>query len=377
MVGLTMDIERITDEPLVISAVPEAQPVAPLKVEEWNGKTALITGVAGQDGSFLSELLLAKGYKVIGVDRPTTAPQSENLIHLLDPNGRLSEWFKIEACDMTDVPGLRSVLERWLPCEIYNLAGQSFVGVSWQQALLTMNVNAVGAIALFQAARDVVPGARIYQASTSEMFGNSPPPQNEETPMRPRSPYGVSKLAAHAAARVHRESFNQHISCGILFNHESERRSEIFVTRKIAKAAVRIMAGTQTEPLFLGNPDATRDWGFAPDYVEAIWLMLQQDQPDDYVIATGREFTVWEFCDSAFNAAGCELDGWEEFVVFNHPAFTRPAEVLHLRGDAGKAHAAFGWRPRLSFEGMVERMVQCEYERLHGTYSPHWIVRPS
>ena len=318
-------------------------------------KTALITGITGQDGAYLAQLLLGKGYKVHGVlaRRSTDTLWRlrhlgvENDVHLMDG-------------DITDLSSMIRIVEQSKADEIYNLAAQSFVGTSWSQPLLTGAVTGLGAVNVLEAMRIVNPKARFYQASTSEMFGLiREPVQSETTPFYPRSPYGCAKLYAHWMTVNHRESFGLHASSGILFNHESPLRGIEFVTRKVTDAAARIKLGLQKE-LRLGNLDAQRDWGFAGDYVRAMWLMLQQDRADDYVVATGRTHAVREFVRLAF--AAVDLD-WEPYVVVD-PRYYRPAEVDLLVGDASKARTELGWTPEVRFEALVERMVRADLERL-------------
>jgi GDPmannose 4,6-dehydratase len=312
-------------------------------------KRALITGITGQDGSYLAELLLAKGYDVHGVVRRSSS----------DTRGRISHLpaVTLHRGDMADGGSIARIVHDVEPTEVYNLAAQSHVGESFGQPEYTGDVTGVGTLRLLEAVHWYAPGARFYQASSSEMFGGmlGTAPQDEETPFHPRSPYGCAKVYAHHAAVNYRESYGLHASCGILFNHESPRRGEEFVTRKIARAVGRIAAGRQ-DKLHLGNLDAKRDWGFAKDYVEAMWLMLQQETPDDYVIATGETHTVREFCELAFARVGLR---WEEHVVVD-PALFRPAEVDLLLGDASKAREVLGWEPRVCFRDLVNDMVDAE-----------------
>jgi GDPmannose 4,6-dehydratase len=312
-------------------------------------KRALITGITGQDGSYLAELLLAKGYDVHGVVRRSSS----------DTRGRISHLpaVTLHRGDMADGGSIARIVHDVEPTEVYNLAAQSHVGESFGQPEYTGDVTGVGTLRLLEAVHWYAPGARFYQASSSEMFGGmlGTAPQDEETPFHPRSPYGCAKVYAHHAAVNYRESYGLHASCGILFNHESPRRGEEFVTRKIARAVGRIAAGRQ-DKLHLGNLDAKRDWGFAKDYVEAMWLMLQQETPDDYVIATGETHTVREFCELAFARVGLR---WEEHVVVD-PALFRPAEVDLLLGDASKAREVLGWEPRCSFRSLVQEMVDAD-----------------
>lgn len=310
-------------------------------------KKALITGITGQDGSYMAELLLNKDYEVHGLVRRTSTPKWDNIQHLL-PNINIIEG------DLLDEGSLIRALELAEPDEVYNLAAQSFVGTSWKQPVNTSEITGLGVARLLEAIRVVNPKIRFYQASTSEMFGKvQETPQTEKTPFYPRSPYGVAKLYGHWLTINYRESFNLFACSGILFNHESPRRGVEFVTRKITQGVARIKAGLQQE-LRLGNLDAKRDWGFAGDYVEAMWLMLQQESPDDYVIATGETHSVREFVERAFETVGLK---YEDYVVTD-PAFMRPAEVDILLGDPTKAKQKLGWEPKISFEELVRMMVE-------------------
>ena len=315
-------------------------------------RRALITGITGQDGAYLARLLLDKGYDVHGTVRRASTPGEQRLAEIRD---RIT----LHDADMLDVGSLMSVLEQVGPHEVYNLAAQSFVPTSWQQPLLTGEVTALGAARLLEAVRRVDPNIRYYQASSSEMFGKvREEPQRETTPFWPRSPYGVAKMYAHWITINYRESYGLFASCGILFNHESPLRGPEFVTRKVTRAVARIKLGLQ-DRLRLGNLDAQRDWGFAGDYVEAMWLMLQQDEPDDYVIATGEKHTVREFVDLAF--ARVDLDP-QRYVEID-PSLLRPAEVNMLVGDASKARARLGWQPRVCFADLVAMMVDADLEQ--------------
>lgn len=324
-------------------------------------KTALITGITGQDGSYLAELLLEKGYTVHGVVRRASNFNTDRLDHIFqDAGGDIP--LKLHFGDLTDGTLLRRLIEATEPDEIYNLGAQSHVRVSFDVPEYTADAVGVGPLRLLEAARDYMnchPGklVKVYQAGSSEMFGAAKPPQSEATPFHPRSPYAVSKVAAHWYGVNYRESYDMFVANGILFNHESPRRGETFVTRKITRALGRIKHGLQTK-LFLGNLDAKRDWGFAGDYVEAMWLMLQQDKPDDYVVATGESYSVKEFLERSFGMAGLE---WRDYVEFD-PAFLRPAEVDHLEGDPSKAKAALNWSPRTSFNELVRMMVESDME---------------
>lgn len=316
-------------------------------------KTALITGITGQDGSYLAELLLEKGYRVIGMTRRTSTEVHERIEHIV---GEL----EIVSGDLLDQSSITSILNEYRPDEIYNLAAQSFVPASWNQPVLTGEFTALGVTRVLEAIRQVNPAIRFYQASSSEMFGNTPEsPQNEKTAFYPRSPYGVAKVYGHWITVNYRESYGMFACSGILFNHEGPRRSREFVTRKISDGVARIKLGLLRE-LRLGNLDAHRDWGFAGDYVRAMWLMLQQDEADDYVIATGKTHSVREFLRVAFEAAG--LGSYEPYVVID-PRFVRPAEVDRLIGDAGKAKKKLGWKPEVSFEELVAMMVESDIKR--------------
>lgn len=333
-------------------------------------KNALITGITGQDGSYLAEFLLEKGYNVFGLVRRKSKLDFNNAEHL---KGRVTFVFG----DMTDQASLLRALEISKPDEIYNLAAQSFVTTSWETPLSTADINAIGVTNLLEAVRLVKPDTRVYQASTSEMFGKvQTVPQNENTPFYPRSPYGVSKLYGHWITKNYRESYGMFACSGILFNHESERRGAEFVTRKITIAIAKIKAGKQ-DILELGNMDASRDWGHSADYVRAMWMMLQQPTADDFVIATGKTHSVREFVTLAFKAAGMELEwhgkGIDEYatlkdsgktVVKVNPQFFRPAEVDALIGDASKAKKILGWEPQISYEDLVKRMVESDLKLL-------------
>jgi GDPmannose 4,6-dehydratase len=312
-------------------------------------KRALITGVTGQDGSYLAELLIEKGYRVYGLIRRSSTVPTERIYHLGDSLNLVSG-------DLLDEKSLRQILEECQPDEVYNLAAQSFVPESWTQSILTGEITALGVTRILNAIRDVNPQIRFYQASTSEMFGKAQSvPQDEKTPFYPRSPYGVSKLYGHWITVNYRESYGMFACSGILFNHESPRRGREFLTRKVTYAVARIAAGIQTE-LRLGNLDAQRDWGYAPDYVEGMWRMLQQDHPEDYVLATGQTHTVREWVDKSFAAAGLD---YQDYVVVD-PRFVRPAEVDLLVGDSGKARHQLGWSPTVTFDQLIEIMVEAD-----------------
>jgi GDPmannose 4,6-dehydratase len=316
-------------------------------------KRALITGITGQDGSYLAELLLDKGYDVHGMVRRSSTETFQRLETFRD---RIT----LHTGDVLDQRSLVDVLRECEPEEIYNLAAMSFVAASWSQPVLTAEFTGTGVTRMLEAMREVSPGARFYQASSSEMFGKVlEVPQTEKTPFYPRSPYGVAKAYGHFITVNYRESYDLFATSGILFNHESERRGLEFVTRKVTHGAAAIKLGLADE-LALGNLDAERDWGYAKDYVEAMWLMLQQDEPDDYVIATGEAHSVRELVDVAFARVGLDPEGH----VRIDPRFLRPAEVEHLVGDASKARDKLGWEPRTSFEEMVQLMVDSDLELL-------------
>jgi GDPmannose 4,6-dehydratase len=318
--------------------------------------TALITGITGQDGSYLAEFLLAKGYDVHGVVRRSSTFGTQRIEHVFDS-------LHLHYGDVTDGGALMRIVREVEPDEIYNLAAQSHVRVSFDQPHYTAESVALGTLNVLEAARSV-PGCRVYQASSSEQYGNaSPEPQNETTPFKPRSPYGCAKTFAHHLTVNYRESYGLHASCGILFNHESPRRGETFVTRKITRAVGRIKHGLQ-EKLFLGNMDAMRDWGFAGDYVEAMWLMLQEDEPGDYVIAMGVTTSVRSFCEAAFAAAGMDYRDYVEIDL----RYYRPAEVDFLLGDAAKAERVLGWRPATQPDELVRLMVEADIELARQEY---------
>jgi GDPmannose 4,6-dehydratase len=327
-------------------------------------KKALITGITGQDGSYLAELLLSKGYEVHGIVRRCSTFNTSRIDHIYvdahEPGARLF----LHAGDLADGTGIRHIVENVQPDEVYNLAAQSHVRVSFDQPEYTADVTGTGTLRLLNTLRDYAEASgtkvRFYQAGSSEMFGAASPPQNETTPFQPRSPYAVSKVAAHWYAVNYRDGYGLFISNGILFNHESPRRGETFVTRKITRALGRIKLGLQKK-LFLGNLDAKRDWGFAGDYVRAMWMMLQQDTADDYAVATGEAHSVREFLDVA--AARLDLD-WHEFVEIDSRYF-RPTEVDYLLGDASKARSAFGWEPQTTFRQLVEMMVDHDLQLAH------------
>ena len=324
-------------------------------------KRALITGITGQDGSYLAELLLTKGYEVYGMVRRSSSVTKTRLETIyIDPTLKKTNLL-FEYGDLSDGLSLRRLLSKIQPDEIYNLAAQSHVRISFDQAEYTADVTGTGVLRVLEAMRDYIDTAnkevRFYQASSSEMFGSSPPPQNEHTPFHPRSPYAVAKVAGFWNTVNYREAYGLYCCNGILFNHESERRGENFVTRKITRVAGRIKVGLQKK-LVLGNLDAKRDWGYAKDYVEAMWLMLQQDKADDYVIATGESHSVREFLDAVFSLL--ELD-WHDYVTTD-PYYYRAAEVDYLLGDASKARRVLGWTPQTSFEELVRTMTEHDLE---------------
>jgi GDPmannose 4,6-dehydratase len=316
-------------------------------------KRALITGITGQDGSYLAELLLEKGYEVYGLVRRTSTQRFSRISHIQDH-------IRLISGDMLDQTSLQEALREARPDEVYNLAAQSFVQTSWRQPVFTGDVTALGVTRLLDAIRHVNPEIRFYQASSSEIFGKvQEVPQRETTPLYPRSPYGVAKAYGHWITVNYRESYNMFAVSGILFNHESERRGIEFVTRKVTYNVARIKLGMAKE-LRLGNLDAQRDWGFAGDYVRAMWLMLQQPTPDDYVIATGETHTVQKLVETAFSYVGLN---WRDYVV-QDPAYMRPAEVDLLVGDASKAHKQLGWRPTVTFTELIHRMVEADLKLL-------------
>jgi GDPmannose 4,6-dehydratase len=317
-------------------------------------KTALITGITGQDGSYLAELLLEKGYRVVGMTRRTSTEVHERIEHIV---GNI----EIVSGDLLDQSSIQSIVAQFEPDEVYNLAAQSFVPTSWEQPVLTGEFTALGVTRMLEAIRHVNPKIKFYQASSSEMFGKVVEvPQKESTPFYPRSPYGVAKVYGHWITVNYRESYGMFACSGICFNHESARRGKEFVTRKISHGVARIKTGLAKD-LRLGNLDAQRDWGYAGDFVRAMWMMLQAPGPDDYVIATGRTHSVREFVRIAFEAAG--LGSYEPYVVID-PRFVRPAEVDLLIGDPAKAKAKLGWEPQVSFEELVEMMVKADIDRL-------------
>lgn len=325
-------------------------------------KRALITGITGQDGSYLADLLLDKGYEVHGVVRRSSTFGTERIEHLYADPHESGSRLHLHYGDLTDGNGLSRMMREVQPAEVYNLAAQSHVKVSFDQPVYTADATGTGTLKLLEAVRDTQDRTgeqvRFYQASSSEMFGKvREVPQRETTPFHPRSPYGVAKLYSHWITINYRESYDLHASCGILFNHESPRRGETFVTRKITRAVGRIKHGLQ-DKLYLGNLDAQRDWGFAGDYVDAMWRMLQQDTPDDYVVATGKMIPVRRFCELSFGAV--DLD-YNDFVEID-PRYYRPAEVDELLGDSSKAKAQLGWSPKIGVEALAKMMVEYDLE---------------
>lgn len=317
-------------------------------------RTALVTGITGQDGSYLAELLLQKGYRVCGLVRRLSSP---NLTYISD----LRDQIEILDGDLTDRSSLNDAVRRSSPDEVYNLAAQSFVGTSFGQPVLTGEVTGIGALRLLEAVRAHAPQARVYQASSSEMFGLvDQEPQDESTPFHPRSPYGVAKVYAYWASVNYREAYSMFVSNGILFNHESPRRGLEFVTRKISEGVARIALG-RADSISLGNLDAKRDWGYAPEYVDLMWRILQHSSPSDFVGATGESHSVRDFLDEAFRVAG--VSDWSKHVVVD-PKHNRPAEVYKLRGDSSKAAKELGWSPKTRFKELVKIMVQADLKRL-------------
>jgi GDPmannose 4,6-dehydratase len=328
---------------------------ARMRARQLMARRALITGITGQDGSYLAEFLLGQGYEVHGMIRRASTENLERIDHLYD---RIT----LHQADLLDQLSLVTVMQDARPQEVYNFAAQSFVPTSWSQPLLTGEFTALGVTRMLEAVRLVDPSIRFFQASSSEMFGNvAEEPQNEQTPFWPRSPYGVAKVYGHWITVNYRESYGMFACCGIMFNHESPLRGKEFVSRKVTDAVARIKLGLQKK-LVLGNLDAMRDWGFAGDYVEAAWLMLQQDKPDDYVVATGMKHSVRELVELAFGRAGLD---WRQYVETD-PKLHRPAEVNTLRGDASKAQRVLGWQPKVSFADLINMMVDADLERAKG-----------
>ncbi len=321
-------------------------------------KKAFITGITGQDGSYLAELLLEKGYEVHGLIRRSSTFNTSRIDHLFQDPHEENVRLHLHYGDLTDAAGMTNLIRQIEPNEIYNLAAQSHVMVSFSMPTYTANVDAVGTITLLEAIRASRIQTKFYQASTSELFGSTPPPQNELSRFSPRSPYAAAKLYAYWTTVNYREAYGIHATNGILFNHESPRRGETFVTRKISKAVAAIKNGDQ-QKLYLGNLDAVRDWGYAKEYVESMWLMLQQDSPDDFVVATGVAATVRDFCQHAFNVAGLD---WEEFVI-QDPRYVRPTEVDKLIGDPSKVNRVLGWKAKTNWEMLAKIMVEADLKK--------------
>jgi len=333
-------------------------------------KKALITGITGQDGSYLAELLLSKGYEVHGIVRRSSSPNTQRINHLITDESLMDSTLFLHYGDLSDSSRMMALVELVAPDEVYNLAAQSHVRVSFDEPELTGSTTGLGSIRLLEAIRVSGSNARFYQASSSEMFGASPPPQNEETPFYPRSPYGVAKLYSYWITKNYRESYDMFATNGILFNHESPRRGETFVTRKITLAAARIKAGLQ-DKLLMGNLDAVRDWGYAPEYVEGMWRMLQADAPDDFVLATGTEHSVRDFLGFAFGHVGLD---WEKYVEHD-PRFLRPAEVDSLVGDHSAVTRVTGWRPSVLPAELARIMVEADSHVIENQSTP-WIDVP-
>ncbi|GAB2631837.1 GDP-mannose 4,6-dehydratase [Streptomyces capparidis] len=328
------------------------------------GKTAVITGITGQDGSYLAELLLGKGYTVHGLLRRSSSFNTERIDHIYQDPQTPDRRLVLHHADLSDGVALVNLLRDVRPDEVYNLGAQSHVRVSFDAPLYTGDVTGLGGLRLLEAVRASGIGTRVYQASSSEMFGSTPPPQTEATPFHPRSPYGCAKVFAYWSTVNYREAYGLFAVNGILFNHESPRRGETFVTRKITRAVARIQAGLQ-DKLYLGNLDAVRDWGYAPEYVEAMWRMLQRDEPDDYVVATGTAATVRDFLGAAFAAAGLD---WTEYVRYD-PKYERPSEVDALIGDAAKARELLGWEPSVRWDELARIMVEADIRQLEDELS--------
>jgi GDPmannose 4,6-dehydratase len=327
-------------------------------------KRALITGITGQDGSYLAELLLEKGYEVHGLIRRSSTFNTSRIDHLFKDPHDPTNMLHLHHGDLTDPAGLTNLINKIEPDEIYNLAAQSHVMVSFSMPGYTANVDGIGVVTLLEAMRSSKSKARFYQASTSELFGSTPPPQNESSRFHPRSPYATSKLYGYWATVNYREAYGLHATNGILFNHESPRRGETFVTRKITRAAAAISLGKQ-DKLYLGNLDSIRDWGYAKEYVESMWLMLQQDNPDDYVIATGIGANAQQFCEQSFSRVGLD---WKDFVV-QDPRYIRPAEVDGLIGDSSKAAEILGWSAKTSWSDLANLMVDADVAKLRESNS--------
>lgn len=333
-------------------------------------KKALVTGITGQDGSYLTELLLSKGYEVHGVIRRSSLPNTGRISHLVEDPAVMDVSLFLHYGDLSDSSRLVSLVAMIGPDEVYNLAAQSHVRVSFDEPELTGNTTGLGSVKLLEAIRIAGSTARFYQASSSEMFGASPPPQNEDTPFYPRSPYGAAKVYSYWITKNYRESYGLFASNGILFNHESPRRGETFVTRKITQGVARIKMGLQSK-LLLGNLDAERDWGYAPEYVHAMWLMLQADEPDDFVVATGTRYSVRQFAEMAFSHVGLD---WERYVDFDE-RFLRPAEVDSLVGDATKAQEVTGWKPQILTPELAALMVDADMRIIENSGTA-WVDEP-
>ena len=326
-------------------------------------KRALITGITGQDGSYLAELLLEKGYEVHGVIRRSSTFNTSRIDHLYKDLHETDNRLYLHYGDITDGVGISNIVRDLEPQEIYNLAAQSHVKVSFEMPDFTAQVDAVGTIRLLEAIRAAKINTKFYQASTSELFGSTPPPQSENSPFKPQSPYAAAKLYSYWVVRNYRDAYGLHATNGILFNHESPRRGETFVTRKIAIAAAKIKLGLQSK-LYLGNINAIRDWGFAPEYVESMWLMLQEDNPDDFVVATGVGATVRDFCEASFSALGMD---YREFVE-TEERYTRPTEVDALIGDSSKIQRVLGWKAKTHWKRLAEIMVESDLRNLTEKY---------
>ena len=321
-------------------------------------KVALITGIGGQDGSYLAEFLLEKGYRVRGVIRRASHPNTKRIEHLVMKYGAkddINSQFLVKYADLIDALSIKKIIEEFRPDEIYNLAAQSHVGISFDNAESTININTLGVLRILESLKQLKSNCKFYQASSSEMFGISPPPQNEDTPMLPQSPYGIAKLAAYHLTKLYRNAYGLHASNGILFNHESPRRGYNFVTKKIVQEVAKIIVG-EKDKIVLGNVNAKRDWGFSKEYVEAMWYILQQDKPDDYVIATGETHTVRDFLEEVFSFVGLD---YKDHLEINDQ-YKRPAEVPALLGDASKAKRIMGWEPKIKFRELAKMMVAAE-----------------
>jgi GDPmannose 4,6-dehydratase len=333
---------------------------------------ALITGVTGQDGSYLAEFLLDRGYEVHGLKRRASSLNTDRVDSIYRDFHESSTRFFLHYADLSDAGSLATLVQAIQPQEVYNLGAQSHVKVSFEVPEYTADIVAMGTLRLLEAVRHFSPGCRFYQASSSEMYGSTPPPQSEASPFHPRSPYASSKAFAHQIAVCYRESYGLHVSCGILFNHESPRRGETFVTRKITRAVARIKHGLERK-LYLGNLEARRDWGYAPDYVRAMWLMLQQDTADDYVVGTGESHSVREFVELAFSCAGLD---WRDHVEIDS-RYRRPAEVDHLCADASKARRTLGWKPSIAFPELVRFMVDADLKDLENKLAGGALALPA